>query len=144
MLKKPQVSIDTKKRNALAKLLGVKRNEVDQSTYDDCTFEADGAEYRVYTDDEAEEACTDYIKESLWAFNADFLSGYTRINSIVFERLSELCEGANDAVLSIINACGGLDGFAKKAISADGRGHFLSSYDGDEIECGNFYAYRTN
>jgi hypothetical protein len=30
----------------------------------------------------------------------------------------------------------------KDAISTDGRGHFISSYDGEENEQGDYYIYR--
>jgi hypothetical protein len=58
---------------------------------------------------------------------------------------SKKCEGANDAILALIEKTdGGLDGFVEEAISADGRGHFLSSYDGNENHESGFYIYRTN
>jgi hypothetical protein len=58
---------------------------------------------------------------------------------------SKKCEGANNAILSIIEKTdGGIDGFVEEAISADGRGHFLSSYDGDENEKDGFFIYRIN
>jgi len=41
-----------------------------------------------------------------------------------------------------------MDSFVQDAISADGRGNFLSSYDGDEqeikIDGEYFYSYRAN
>jgi hypothetical protein len=41
-----------------------------------------------------------------------------------------------------------IDSLVEDAISADGRGHFLSSYDGDEneetVNGQTFYIYRTN
>lgn len=41
-----------------------------------------------------------------------------------------------------------MDGFIQAAISADGRGHFMSSYDGEENEVTvndqTFYIYRLN
>lgn len=30
------------------------------------------------------------------------------------------------------------------AIRCDGRGHFLSQYDGEEVEAGEFFIYRLN
>ena len=58
---------------------------------------------------------------------------------------SQKCEGANDAILALIEKTdGGLEGFVEDAISADGRGHFLSSYDGEENEEGDFFIYRIN
>ena len=36
------------------------------------------------------------------------------------------------------------DDFVEDAVRADGRGHFLAGYDGNENEQGDFYLYRTN
>ena len=122
---------------------------------EDCTHEHDdtvsvgGAEYRVLTDDEADEAAAEYVKDSLWAFNASFLSGETGIDDSVFVALAEQCEGCNDAVRSIVDGSCGIDSFVESAVGADGRGHFLNHYDGEENEfCTDdndyWYLYRTN
>jgi len=105
-------------------------------------------EYLVLTDDEANEAFAERVEDSLWAFNSDFLAGETGIDARAFAALSEQCESANDAVRSMIDGTCGFDAFVESAMSADGRGHLLSSYDGneDEITVGGstFYFYRTN
>jgi hypothetical protein len=58
---------------------------------------------------------------------------------------AELCEDANELVKAVIRD---IDHFVKDAILSDGRGHFLSSYDGEENEIEHkkvmFYIYRTN
>jgi hypothetical protein len=58
---------------------------------------------------------------------------------------SELCEDANELVKAVIRD---IDHFVKDAILSDGRGHFLSGYDGEENEIEHkkvmFYIYRTN
>ena len=58
------------------------------------------------------------------------------------------CEGANDFIESLIEKTCGMDSFIESAISADGRGHFISSYDGNEEEISVFgkyiYVYRIN
>jgi hypothetical protein len=36
------------------------------------------------------------------------------------------------------------DDLVDEAISADGRGHFIATYDGEEAEAGRFYVYRIN
>lgn len=43
------------------------------------TFEIIGQEYKVLTDEEADKAAADYIKDSLWAFNADFILQHTAV-----------------------------------------------------------------
>ena len=106
------------------------------------------AEYLVLDDDEADAACREYIKDSLWAFNPSFLAGETGIDQSVFEALASQCEDANPALRSIINGSCGFDDFVKTAISTDGRGHFLSMYDGEECELSvngaEYYLNRTN
>jgi len=106
-------------------------------------------EYAVGTDKEADEACKEYIKDSAWAFRSSFICDYCNLPQELEEALeamqSKKCEGANDAILALIKKTdGGLDGFVEEAISADGRGHFLSSYDGDENEIDGFFIYRIN
>jgi hypothetical protein len=101
-------------------------------------------EYMVLTDSEADEAVTEYIKESVWAFNADFLASMTELDSEMFALASDKCESANDAILRTIEKTCGLAEFVEQAVSADGRGHFLSGYDGEEVEQGNYFIYRTN
>jgi hypothetical protein len=119
-------------------------DDVEPAAYGDNTFSVGRAEYRVLTDDEADEACKEYVEQSLWAFNASFLSGETGIDDSVFEALADKCEGANDAVRSIIDGTCGFDDFVKTAVAADGRGHFMNTYDGNEDEYGDYYIYRTN
>lgn len=48
---------------------------------------------------------------------------------------------ANSIVKALIND---IDTFVYDAIDADGRGHFLSFYDGREHEQDEFFIYRTN
>jgi hypothetical protein len=100
--------------------------------------------YGVYTDEEADEKAAEYIKESVWAFNADFICGYgSPLSPMVKAYQEKECEGANDAILELITD---LDDFVQRAISADGRGHFLSSYDGEEneetVNGETYYIYR--
>jgi len=122
--------------------------EVEEARYGDNTFEVGRCEYRVLTDDEADDAALEYIEESLWAFNAEFLAGQTNLPVEVFTALADQCEGANDAILAIIKQTCGLNDFVADAVSADGRGHFLGQYDGDEgeIRIGgtDYYIYRNN
>lgn len=106
----------------------------------------DGNTYAIYPEEEAEEAVKEHLKESLWAVNADFLADYTGVDWKVFQALSGLYEEANDAILALIESNGSLEDFTQKVIKADGRGAFLSGYDGQEIEIfidgAWFYLYR--
>jgi hypothetical protein len=107
--------------------------------------ERDG--YIVLTDEEADEMAKRYILDTVWAFNAGFLAGETGIDIEVFEAIqaNDRCESNNDAILRLIDDT---DSFVESAISTDGRGHFMSSYDGNENEenvNGTYYfIYRIN
>ena len=100
----------------------------------DTIFTTNMGEYIVLRGDEAYQKATEYIEDTLWAFNSNFLAGYTGVDESVFEQLSLQYESANVPVRTLIQANGGLEGFVDEAISADGLGHFLSQYDGEEHE----------
>lgn len=104
-------------------------------------------DWKLLDDSEADEMAGEYIRESIWAFNADFLSGETGIDSEVFKAIqdNDKCEDNNEAIESIIQGTCGMESIIDSAIGHDGRGHFLSSYDGEEHEItGNLYLYREN
>jgi enamine deaminase RidA (YjgF/YER057c/UK114 family) len=100
-------------------------------------IDIDGEEWALFTDEEADKAVKSYIEESLWAFNKSFLSGQTGLPEEVFSTLQQGCESSNDAILSIVKKCGDMDTLVSDAVSSDGRGHFLSPYDGHEKEWGD-------
>lgn len=105
-------------------------------------------EYAVGTDSEADDAVEQNIRDSIWAFNAQFILEQCdlprELDKAIGTFQSEECEGANEALLKLVEKCCGLADFTKAAVSADGRGHFLSGYDGEENESGEFYIYRVN
>ena len=134
---------------ALANHLGIELDEVTPerySHYDMAVYLADGGEYAIGTDDESDNAACEYIAEFVWAFRPQFLANFTGLPQEMFAALQDKCEGANDAFVKCVERTeGGMERFAICAISADGRGHFLASYNGDEIELGNgLFAYRIN
>ena len=102
-------------------------------------------DYLVYTDDEADEAVYNYIDESVCFFRSDFIAAHTDVDQEVIVKLQELHENSNEAIKSLIKD---FDHFVSDAVCADGRAHFLSSYDGEENEQtinGNvYYIYRSN
>lgn len=134
---------DRRKRVALAKFLDIDVLNVEGEDYD---YDATGRWYLVLTDEEADEKAQECIESSAWAFNSGFLAGFTGIPAEMFEAVHDKCEGANDAVLQCIEKAGGIEEFAERAIHADGRGHFLSSYDGreneEEVDGVTYYIYR--
>lgn len=138
-------SIEELKSIALTVYLGLKPDEVVETGGN---FEAEGCEYSVYTDEEADAAAREYILDSAWAFRYNFLCAHSEAISAIPQKdyeamAAKLCEDFNKAVLAMIDD---KDHFVKDAILSDGRGHFLSGYDGEELELdgGKFYAYRTN
>ena len=145
-IKKDEDLIKNEKVKALKNHLELNNEETNEITLEDGeSFHYGDQEYLVLTDEEADEKTEEYIKESVWAFNSSFLSSHSDIDEEVFKLLSEKCEDSNDAVLSMIKD---FDDFVSDAISSDGRGHFLSSYDhsesDEEINGTTYYIYRTN
>lgn len=137
------------RRAALAMHLGCPLDDVQAAAYGENSFDAEGGEYRVLDDEESDKACAEDIAESLWAFNSDFLAGFVvdGINAPELDAIKgDRCEDANGAMLALVNAGSGMERLVEDAIGADGRGHFLSPYDGAEhdSERGGFYIYQTN
>lgn len=128
------------KIKTLAQFIECEVDEIEKG-YDDSTFELGNMEYLVLTDEEADERAKDYIEESIWGFNSWFLSKHTGLDEDIIRHLQDKCEGANDVLL---NAVKDIDDFVNDAIGCDGRGHFMSSYDGNEEELNDLYIYRTN
>jgi hypothetical protein len=114
---------------------------------DDFTFTAPGGEYRVLTYEEAEERALAYCRDTVWAFNRDFLSYYMPDGvERLLEATEDLCEDANDALLALLGDRA--DEAFNDAIAADGVAHFLDTYDGNESEYTigdtTYYIYRVN
>lgn len=109
-------------------------------------YQIDGIEYKVLTEEQADEEMVEYVEETLWAFNPSFLADVTDMPIEVFEVLCEKCEGGNEDIRSIVDKTCGIEELAEEAVRWDGRGHFLNSYDGGEIEISVdgelFYCYR--
>ena len=139
-------NLDNPRIKALSKYLGLTKEEEKEIYYESYDIYCFGnQEYLVLTDDEADEKVAEYIKDSVWAFNPSFLSSHSGINEDVFKLLQDKSESANEAVLKLIKD---FDKFVEDAVATDGRGHFLSSYDGNENDHEHdnetYYIYRTN
>ena len=130
---------------ALQNHLDLDDEEVNNITFNGSEFMHGDREYLVLKDEEADKRAEEYIKDTAWAFKPSFLSAHTGIDEDVFNILSEKCEDSNNAVLSMIKD---FDHFVSDAISLDGRGHFLATYDLDEsieeINNTEYFIYRTN
>ena len=131
----------TEKIEALAAYLDIDIEDIEHDS--DMMFDADGEEYMVCTDEEADDYAADNIKESLWTFNVGFIIDHSKLPYEAEEMISsfcgEACEDANETIRAMITD---MDEFIEDAIGADGRGHFMNSYDGEENEEGEFYIYR--
>ena len=135
---------ETTALSTLAAYLECDTEDLIESSHQGGRFEYGNKEYLCLTDSEADEVVKEYIRESVWAFNASFLASMTGLDEEMFVFASEKCESANDSILRTIEKTCGLDEFVSAAVSADGRGHFLSGYDGNENEHGDYYIYRVN
>lgn len=133
------------KEEALVKHWDCNIDDIETSTRDDDILTIGSNEFLVLTDEEADEKTTDYIKDSLWAFNASFIIENSDLpweaEEMVKSFQEKLCEGANETIKALIPD---IDSFVYAAIGADGRGHFLSTYDGNEVEIDNFFIYQVN
>ena len=110
---------------------------------DDNTIEG----HLVLTDDEADEMAAELIRDSVWAFQSWFIADYCP-DGIDGDHITALrgdsCEGANEALIALVDAGAGMAAFIEGAIGYDGRGHFISQYDGEEHEEGEFFIYRVD
>jgi len=142
----------------LAEYLGIKEedveNEIIETSHCDKTFEAEGCEYMVLTDDEADEYAKENIEQSVWAFVPNFIISHSEVldyddaSEAIIKAIQEQCENGNEAMTKLID---NMEEFIEDAKQADGRGHFMNSYDGDEIEmfgskatAEDMYIYRMN
>lgn len=100
----------------------------------------DGNEYAVAESESEAIAATElYIRESLWAFNTNFLIRYTsidktstRVVDAIQQMQQDLCESANPIIYELVKD--NFDELVEDAVGQDGTGHFLSPYDGEERE----------
>lgn len=145
--------MDTQTRmNALAHLLDESPDNMEEG-HQTGEIEIGKRSYLVLTDSEADTAAANYIAESVWAFNVDFLRAHSKALRAMHDRSLEAfeqvraraCEDANAMCRALIDD---FDHFVEDAIKADGREHFLAGYDGREQEVSyngqTFYVYRVN
>jgi hypothetical protein len=140
--------MDTLKAQILMQFL----NDTSKFQYDldECQEFLDKEDYIVCDDVEADELCSDLIKELLWAFNARFISSVTDLDASIFEAIqnNNKCESNNEPIRQLIDSTCGIEYFIEQAIMSDGRGHFISSYDGQENEVNfkneTYFIYRMN
>lgn len=141
------------KISALAKYLEVPVDELTEETYDNygLTVISNGSkEYSIGNEEEVDNATEQNIRESLCYFNSQWIVDHldTEIPVNAITAIQEKYEDGNDSLYEIISKLGDWDYFVRDSILADGRGHFMSSYDGEENEIcyeGEWYfIYRIN
>lgn len=110
-----------------------------------------GVEFHVMTEDARFDKVREEIRESLWAFNIEFILSHahdgiednTRTREAFKKMQQTLCESSNPIIACIIKD---LNAFIEDAVETDGYGHFLSRYDGEETEFDfggeTFFIYR--
>jgi len=95
----------------------------------------DRHEYAVGTDAQATKAAREYILDSLWAFRTEFIVSAAKLDDKAIKSIRDMQEKMSEDANPLIRRLIGeqnLSRFVREAISADGRGHFLASYDGHE------------
>lgn len=115
------------KKLALAKHLECEPDELTEETYDHyglARFSLGNQEYAIGTDSEADEA---------WDQSLD-----SYIEECITPEIEKLEVGNLSAYIKFDEE------MWKRDARMDGRGHSLSSYDGNEDEAGDFYVYRLN
>ena len=128
---------DSIRSAVLAEHLGADIDDIDTEA-EEGLYSHGMATFLVLTDDEADRAVTEHIKENLWAFRMSFMMGYfgdefdDRTEEALQEVADTLCESANPIFRALVGDR--LPDLAKDAIASDGRGHFLNNWDGNEDE----------
>lgn len=88
----------------------------------------------AFDDEHADSAAAEEILASLFFFSKNFLETITGLSG-AFQCVSEMSEvEANNFVRVLVENTCGLDYLIAEAIAWDSRGHFLSRYDGSEVE----------
>ena len=92
-------------------------------------------EYLVCSDKMADEQVKGEILSNLRTFRVDFLAGETGVPSEVFYALINTMPAvdSNESIRALVRSTCGEDSLVDASVSADGRGHFLASYDSEEI-----------
>lgn len=137
--------MENEKTKALAEFLQISEDEAQNLI--------ENEDYLVLTDEEANEKAKEEILNSLWAFNADFILQHCKnadsmdcyewdsAVEALRDAQGKSCESLNGLCRALIDD---LDEFCEDAIEADGRGHFISYYDGRENEQNGLFIYRLN
>lgn len=100
-------------------------------------FVTENGKYLVLSDEEAQERAIEKLKETISECDSSVLSQYTGLSEETFLEL----EDNDEEILNLVTKSGRLEEFAEDVIEDTGRGFFLDSCDGLEIEVGGYYMY---
>lgn len=110
------------RKQALKQHLTVKMKDIKESSYNECTFEVEGMEFLVLTDEEADEIYDESIENY--------------IEDCILPEIPEELQRYFDE-----------EAFKRDA-KMDGRAHYLAGYDGceywEDVNGTTYYIYRTN
>lgn len=125
--------------------------KLDYDFYGMDVYSAYGEEFAIGLPEEADEAVRNYIRDSLWTFRASYILKHSRVGETkkvekaIEEMQVKLGEECNEIIYALLED---FEKFVKAAIEDDGRGVYLASYDGEELEINisgiQFLAYRLN
>lgn len=100
----------------------------------------DDEEYAVAEgEEEATKAARQVVEDTICYFRPDFLAAHSDVPEKVFMFLAGSCFDDNEAYKAMIYD---VEDFIDDAIDADGRGHFLNTYDSKEHEIGEYFLYQ--
>ena len=127
-----------------AKELGINIRELcDNAAIDEnADFEVDN--YRFIKENSIDKIQQDELSSdeyTLGCFNAWFLADVLNIDIDVIEAMQK--SEAYDVIGELVLSMGKLDELQKAYASADGYGHYFSSYDFSEDQVGDYYLFRT-
>lgn len=131
----------------LAKILNLSLNELSDISHEGGNrWTVQRTEYLAGTDEDMTKELADNIRESVWAFNAEFIAAHCSVDidtEMIKMWQEQKCEYANDAILRLIDD---FDEFVEDAKGADTRANFLNRGDGTEdkatVDGVDIYAYQ--
>jgi hypothetical protein len=108
------------------------------------TFEYQGREYLVLTDEEADEMVHSRLIETLHLMRPLYFAQETDMPEYIFAHILKLYEDATEILEAVIQryASGGMAGFMKRMMQSLGRGQVLASYNHQEEFHADLFFYR--